>query len=218
MKRIDFYLDFVSPYAYLAFEKMPRVLQGLSYEVTYRPIFLAALLKHDGQLEALDIAGKREWIYRHVFWLARKLEIPLQVPPTHPFNSLPLLRLAWANAQEGSPNRYVCETVFREVWTTGADATGPGQLQMLQARLTPAQVADSGVAKLKLREQTGAAMDAGIFGVPSFRVDGRVFWGLESLGMLREYLIDQQALAADWLLAADVAARGAARKPGRAAP
>ena len=38
MKRIDCYLDFVSPYAYLAFEQLPRALQGLGYEVVYRPI------------------------------------------------------------------------------------------------------------------------------------------------------------------------------------
>ncbi len=48
MKHIDFYLDFISPYAHLAFEQLPRALQGLSYEVTYRPILFAALLKHHG--------------------------------------------------------------------------------------------------------------------------------------------------------------------------
>ena len=37
MKRITFYLDFVSPYAWLAFERLPESLQGLSYSVAYRP-------------------------------------------------------------------------------------------------------------------------------------------------------------------------------------
>lgn len=41
MKRIMFYLDFVSPHARLAFEELPRVLMGLSYAVCYRPMLLA---------------------------------------------------------------------------------------------------------------------------------------------------------------------------------
>ena len=45
MKHIDFYLDFISPYAYLAFEKLPEALLGLSYRVTHKPVLFAALLK-----------------------------------------------------------------------------------------------------------------------------------------------------------------------------
>ena len=43
MKHIDCYLDFISPYAYLAFERLPRALEGLSYQVSYRPILFAGL-------------------------------------------------------------------------------------------------------------------------------------------------------------------------------
>ena len=50
MKQITFHLDFISPYAYLAFEKLPQALQGLSYSVDYRPVLFAGLLKHHGQL------------------------------------------------------------------------------------------------------------------------------------------------------------------------
>ena len=46
MKHITFYLDIVSPYAWLAFERLPEVLEGLSYSVEYRPVLLGALLQH----------------------------------------------------------------------------------------------------------------------------------------------------------------------------
>ena len=46
MKHITFYLDFISPYAYLAFKALPQSLLGLSYSVTYKPVFLGGLLKH----------------------------------------------------------------------------------------------------------------------------------------------------------------------------
>ena len=46
MKSITFWFDPISPYAYLAFERLPAALEGLSYEVRYRPVLFAALLKH----------------------------------------------------------------------------------------------------------------------------------------------------------------------------
>lgn len=55
MKKITFYLDFISPYAWLAFEELPQVLIGLSYSVTYKPLLFAALLKHHGQQAALAV-------------------------------------------------------------------------------------------------------------------------------------------------------------------
>jgi 2-hydroxychromene-2-carboxylate isomerase len=70
MKHIEFYLDFISPYAYLAFEKLPEALKGISYRVTHKPVLFAALLKHHGQLGPAEIASKRDWTYRQVAWQA----------------------------------------------------------------------------------------------------------------------------------------------------
>ena len=83
MKHITFYLDVISPYAYLAFEKLPEALAGHSYSVSYKPILFAALLKHHGQLGPAEIPGKREWTYRQVAWLARQNGIDLQMPAQH---------------------------------------------------------------------------------------------------------------------------------------
>ena len=66
MKHITFYFDFISPYAYLAFEKLPEALMGHSYSLSYAPVLFAALLKRHGQLGPVEIAGKREWTYRQV--------------------------------------------------------------------------------------------------------------------------------------------------------
>src|SRR4051812_15201901 len=122
MKHITFHLDFISPYAYLAFEKLPEALKGLSYEVDYRPVLFAGLLKQHGQLGPAEIAPKREWTYRQVMWLGRTHSISIDMPAAHPFKPLPLLRLALACGERGLINRYVAETVFRHVWRGGADA------------------------------------------------------------------------------------------------
>lgn len=185
MKRITFYLDFISPYAHLAFERLPQALEGLSWQVAYRPIVFGAVLNHLGQLGPAEIPGKKEWTFRQVLWLAHQQGVPLQLPALHPFNSLELLRLAVACGA----NRYVCETIFRHVWQAGGqDATDPARIAALRQQLAPARDPAAPEVKAELKAHTDAAITAGVFGVPTFEVDGKLFWGLDALPMLRAYL------------------------------
>ena len=188
MKHITFHFDFISPYAYLAFERLPEALEGLSYRVDYRPVLFAGMLKHHGQLGPAEIAPKRDWTYRQVLWLAHAHGIPMQLPAAHPFNPLGVLRLALACGQDGLVNRYVAETVFRHVWRGGADAADTQRLADLAALLQPARDPGSEQVKAELKANTEAAIARGLFGVPTCEVDGRLFWGFDALPMLREYL------------------------------
>jgi 2-hydroxychromene-2-carboxylate isomerase len=188
VKHITFYLDFISPYAFLAFEKLPEILKGHNYCVTYKPVLFAGMLKHHGQLGPAEIAGKREWTYRQVLWLAEQQGTVLRMPQMHPFNPLQLLRLAWASAAQGSPNRYVCETIFRQVWQTGQDAASPASLQTLMDLLKPSRDLVGSEVKARLKASTEEAIEQGAFGVPTLVIDDKLFWGLDALPMLRAYL------------------------------
>jgi 2-hydroxychromene-2-carboxylate isomerase len=196
---IDFFYDPISPYAHLAFERLPEALMGHSLQVHYRPVLFAALLKAHGQLGPAEIPAKRDWTYRHVSWLAHHHGVVLDMPAAHPFNPLPLLRLGLACATDDAPgetNRYVTELLLRHVWRGGLDAADPARLAALQALLEdhmaqrgkPWQAPDSEVVKQRLRANTDEALALGLFGVPSMRVDGRVFWGHDALPMLRAHL------------------------------
>ncbi len=193
MKHITFYLDFISPYAYLAFERLPGALEGLSYSVSYQPVLFAGMLKHHGQLGPAEIAPKRDWTYRQVLWLASSLGIELQMPASHPFNPLPLLRLALAcspQAAPGQPNRHVCETVFRHVWRGGAEAGDAQRLHALTRYLSEGRnMQDAASVKEQLEKNTEDAIAKGVFGVPSLAIDDKIFWGLDALPMLRAYLL-----------------------------
>ncbi|MCB2070467.1 MAG: DsbA family protein, partial [Ottowia sp.] len=114
-------------------------------------------------------------------------------------------RLAWACARVGTPNRYQCETIFRHVWTTGADAEDAGRLATLTAQLAPVHDPAADTVKQRLRAETDAAVAADVFGVPTFAVDGRLFWGLDALPMLRAHLTQDKALDALWDAPASVA-------------
>jgi 2-hydroxychromene-2-carboxylate isomerase len=213
LKHITFYLDFISPYAYLAFERLPLALQGLSYHVTYKPVLFAAMLNHYGQLGPAEIAPKRTWTYRQMLWLAREHGVPMQAPASHPFNPLGLLRLAVACGVGGNCNRYVAETIFRHVWTTGEEASDAGRLAALTDRLRPARQASDDDVKAELKANTDSAIAAHIFGVPSLQVEQDVFWGADALPMLRQRLMDDPWFSQpNWLNASGLPL-GTTRKP-----
>lgn len=188
MKHLTFYLDFISPYAYLAFHALPQSLMGLSYCVTYKPVFLGALLKHNAMLGPAEVPPKRAWVYRQVLWQAQQQGLKLDMPALHPFNPLALLRLAVAMQAQSSPNRYVCETLFRHVWEGGQDAADPVRFAELVERLAPPRAPGADDVKAQLKDNADQAIALGVFGVPAIEVDGKVFWGLDSLPMLRSYL------------------------------
>ena len=184
MKRLTFWFDPLSPFAYLAFERLPQVLEGQSYVVEYRPVLLAALLQHLGTKGPAEIEPKRAWTFRHVHWVAQHHGIPMDTPLMHPFNPLPLLRLAVACG----PNRQVVETIFKHVWQGGADAVDPTRLAALQAELAPALDPAGAEVKQRLREHTDEAVAKGLFGVPTIELEGRLFWGLDALEMVADAL------------------------------
>ncbi|MDO4723806.1 MAG: DsbA family protein [Comamonadaceae bacterium] len=214
MQPIHFYFDFVSPYAHLAFHALPQALKGCSYQVLYKPVLLGALFKAQGVTSPASIASKHGWIKRHTQWLAAQQaqaqqalaeqepgalpaalqaqqQAPFAWPAQHPFNGLPLLRLAMACSTDGCINRYTAQCIFAHVWQAGgADALQPERLaqleQCLAQQLRIEGGADSPRCKELLRANTDQAQAAGIFGVPAFVVAGELFWGLDALPMLRE--------------------------------
>jgi 2-hydroxychromene-2-carboxylate isomerase len=188
MKHITFYFDVISPYAYLAFEHMPQALEGISYSTTYQPVLFAGLLKHHGQLGPAEIPTKREWTYRHVEWLSHHLNIEMRTPAAHPFNPLTLLRLAVACDTQGFPNRHVVETLFRHVWRSGLDAECADRTQILLDDLKLKLDPNSLTVKELLQLHTKSAIQKGVFGVPTFEVDEKLFFGLDALPMLAAYL------------------------------
>jgi 2-hydroxychromene-2-carboxylate isomerase len=185
MKTLNFWFDPVSPFATLAFERLPEALRGLSYNVRYRPVLFAAMLKHWGQKGPAEIEPKRAFTFRQVAWLAHRHAVVLDVPARHPFNPLALLRLLHACAPAGgTPNRSACEAVLRHVWCGGHDANDAPRLAALTAQLAPGLDPAGEAVKQRLRADTAEALSQGVFGVPTIDVDGRLFWGLDSLEML----------------------------------
>ena len=214
MKHLRFYFDVISPFAYLAFARLPNALDGLSYSVDYQPVLFAGLLSHWGQKGPAEIEPKRAWTFRHVHWQAHQAGIEMRTPAEHPFNPLALLRLGIACAPEGmTPGRHVVEQLFRHVWEGGGDANDPARLAALQQRLAPRRDPQADDVKRALKDATAQAVAKGVFGVPTIEVDGRLFWGVDALDMVAAYLRGDPWFEGPAWDAANIAPPGVERIP-----
>jgi 2-hydroxychromene-2-carboxylate isomerase len=80
----------------------------------------------------------------------------------------------------------VCETLFRHVWEGGLDAADAQRLQAITDTLAPARDPQSEAVRDQLKAHTDDAVAQGVFGVPSYAIDGKLMWGSDALPMLRD--------------------------------
>ncbi|MDP6121316.1 MAG: 2-hydroxychromene-2-carboxylate isomerase [Rhodospirillales bacterium] len=184
MKTADWYFDFISGFAYLQFATLER-LKGL--EIRFRPVLFAGLLNYHGQLGPAEIPAKRTFTYRQWVWLAERHGIPFRMPPAHPFNPLPPLRLALAL----DCRRDAIAGIFDYLWAQGGDISDSAAWAGLCRDLgCDPEIADAPAVKATLRQNTEEAVAAGIFGVPTLAIDDGLFWGFDAIDMAADFLAD----------------------------
>lgn len=172
--RIDWYFDFISPFAYLQWPRIAAL--AAEREVRLRPLLFAALLDTLGTKGPAEIASKRRFTYRFVQWRAERLGVALRFPPTHPFNPLPALRLAIAAGTRPA----AVARIFQWIWAEGQAADSVDALRPLVAELgidAPDRALADPAVKSALRANFDAAQRNGVFGVPTLDIDGELFWG-----------------------------------------
>jgi 2-hydroxychromene-2-carboxylate isomerase len=181
----DWYFDFVSPFAYLQSEQLAALAPRIT--VRYKPVLFAGLLDANGQKGPAEIPAKRAFTYRFVLWQARKFRVPLKFPPEHPFNPLPLLRLAIAC--DCTPE--AVHRIFRFVWADGRLPDLPIEWAELAAALglpdAYTRIAAQEV-KDELRRNTDEAIARGVFGVPTLAIGDAFFWGADATPMAADYV------------------------------
>lgn len=208
MRHAVWYFDVISPFAYLHLSRFAELPNDLSIE--YKPILFAGLLQHWGQKGPAEIAPKRRWTYRACQFWADAHGVPFRFPAAHPFNPLHHQRLIIAC---GSTQEAV-RKVFDAIWTTGADPGNQAAFTALANSMGIEDLSALGAAHVKdaLRSNTAEAAALGVFGVPSFVIDGEIFWGNDSVDFLNAWLKDPAILAAPEMRRIETLPVGAARK------
>jgi 2-hydroxychromene-2-carboxylate isomerase len=196
----------VSPFAYLLLAALKK--QKLALSLQLKPVLFAALLNHFGQKGPAEIAPKRLFTYEQCTFIAQSEGIPFRMPQAHPFNPIRYLRLIVAL---GARQR-VIDVVFDTLFNSGLDPEDDNTFQLLIDRLEvhdAAQLISSDAVKNQLRANTDAAIAAGVFGVPTIQIDERLFWGFDSLPMVKAYLAKDGSLETPAMQAARAVRLGA---------
>ena len=181
--KTDWYFDFISPYAYLQFKHFHKLPESL--DITFYPILFAGLLGHWETKGPAEIPAKRKQTYQYCDWYAKKLGVPFKTPPAHPFNPLKLLRLAISLGA----SKKVLAIIFDYTWGEGGDTHTNLGFSTLCKRLdvdNPAALISSEATKKTLRTNTEKAINAGVFGIPTFVYENSVFWGFDCTDMFIE--------------------------------
>lgn len=181
------YFDFVSPFAYLQLPAILALRERLA--ITPKPIVFGAVLKHHGQLGPAEIPGKREFTYRFVQWHAERAGIAFRFPPAHPFNSLAALRLCIAAGSDWA----AVSAIFDHLWRDGRSGASAEELDAVAHALGMREAAAAlagDTVKTQLRANTQAAIDAGVFGVPTLQIADLLFWGNDATPMIEDWLAD----------------------------
>ena len=203
MVTVRCYADPVSPYAWLGLRDLGR-LEAAGARIVVHPVLFAGLLNAHGNIGPAEVPAKRRYLFRDVMREAARRGLPFAGPPGHPFNPLLALRMCTALADDAARGAllmaFTCATWERgadlmdEATLTGlADEKGLDGAGLLAAAQTPA-------VKQALADATAQAVTHGVFGVPTFRVDGdsELFWGADRIDALlwrmQGHAIDEDAL------------------------
>ncbi|UCD68606.1 MAG: 2-hydroxychromene-2-carboxylate isomerase [Betaproteobacteria bacterium] len=209
MKAAEWYFDFISPYAYLQSTRLDELAKHV--QLRPRPVLFAGLLNHYGNLGPAEIPPKRQFVFRQTLWLAQRHGIAMRLPPAHPFNPLPPLRLALVL---GCGIEAV-QAIFNFIWRDGGNTDNPEDWKTL-AQLTGVDPNDERLSdtsiKQALRDSTEAAIEAGVFGIPTLVVDNELFWGHDTADFFLDYLKDPDAIRKDIFEPVNQLAQGAAKR------
>ncbi len=196
---LRFELDFISPYAAVAWHAVGAIADRHGRTVEPVPILFAALLDAHGHKGPAEIEPKRIYTFKDVVRKGAAHGLSIRPPPGHPFNPLAALRLASLDLPHSTRIALVTD-LFEATWQSGEGVTDPEVLARIarkhgiddvQARITDPAV------KQRVKDQTTAAIERGTFGVPTIWADGEPFWGVDSLPHLDRFLAGEDPVPED---------------------
>jgi 2-hydroxychromene-2-carboxylate isomerase len=195
-KSVDFYFDFGSPATFLAYTQIGKIAERTGAQLNWKPMLLGGVFKATGNSSPVLIPAKGRWMNRDLARWAEYYGTEISYPKGFPLNTLPLMRgaIGYLREDEAKFHKYV-SMVFHAIWQNEVDIRDqerfgallvehgfdPGEFLMM--------IADQEV-KDDLIKRTQEAVENGIFGAPSFMIDGVLHFGQDRLGWVEEALTD----------------------------
>jgi 2-hydroxychromene-2-carboxylate isomerase len=198
MQEVEFFFGLGSRYSYLAFTQIARMESSYACTFNLQPIGSGELLKLRGAspFQGAPLSGQYEWDYRRrdaAAW-AEYYRVPFVEPKPLPEDHRPMARACHAAGMQGALRPY-CEAMFQAVFVSNEDideqacAAIASRIQ-LDVRLFSEAISSSAVNEL-VTESARRVLERGAFGVPTFFVRDKMFWGNDRIVLLEHYLAHQ---------------------------
>ncbi len=195
MARLEYFFDYVSPFAYLADTQLAALLERTGADVVYRPFFLGGVMQASGNKPPITVPNKGAYMMAELARWTHRYGVEMGSNPHFPVNTLQAMRVAVAALDDPRfPDLH--RAFFRATWIDGRNLGDAATLAEvidaagLDGASLVAKAAEQS-SKDSLRRNTEEAVERGAFGAPTFFVGKEMFWGNDRLDFVEE------ALAAD---------------------
>ena len=193
-KTVEFFFDFGSPTTYLAWTQLPLIAAETGAQIVWRPMLLGGVFKATGNASPVTVPAKGKWMFGDMAQWAQRYGVPLKFNPHFPINTLTMMRIATGLLMRRSADfEPFVAAMFKAMWV---EPRNLGDAVVLAATIAEAGLdaeallalaADLEV-KAALVATTDEAVAQGVFGAPSFFVDGKLYFGQDRLDFVRDAL------------------------------
>jgi 2-hydroxychromene-2-carboxylate isomerase len=188
MRELDFWFEYGSTYSYLSVARIGAIADAAGVTVRWRPFLLMPILIGEGLSQGPFLAFPRKtaYMWRDLERRAARHGLPYRKPSRYPPENVLLTARIGLLAERGGWCRAFTERTFALHWTEDRMIGSEDNIATVLALLgkDPAAVvaaAQTAENKAALKAQTEEASTLGLFGAPSFVVDGELFWGDDRL-------------------------------------
>ncbi|MFM9862730.1 MAG: 2-hydroxychromene-2-carboxylate isomerase [Micropepsaceae bacterium] len=192
-KAVEFLFDFGSPTSYLAYKQLPKIASRHGARIVWTPILLGGVFKATGNSSPAMVPAKGRYMNQDLARFAKRYGVVLNFNTHFPVNTLSLMRGAVAYQATPDFDLYV-NAMFDAMWAHPRNLNDQGEVvHVLRdigikpddflARIERAEV------KEKLKANTEGAVARGVFGAPTFFVNGDMFFGQDRLDFVEEALL-----------------------------
>ena len=189
-KKIEFLFDFVSPASWVAYKRMGGIVERTGAHVEMIPVFRGGIMQGSGNSPPFSVPNKGKYTGIDLARFAKKYGVAMEMNPFFPLNTLPLVRTATALKGTDRFCAYV-DAVFEAVWLHQKNMADRGIAAevLAAAGFDPAEMqalGESAEIKQTVKKTTDDAIARGVFGAPTFFVDGEMWFGQDRLDWVEE--------------------------------
>lgn len=192
-KKIEFYFDFGSSTAFLAYKELQKLARAYYAEIEFKPMLLGAVFKATNNIAPGTVQAKGMYMLRHdIPRFVKRYNVEFKMNPHFPVNTLMIMRGCFAAKQMGCFDEYV-DCIFDGMWVKGADLSKEEVFKdtLSSTGIDAHKLLDligSEAIKEELKTHTEAAIKKGCFGAPTMFIGDEMFFGQDRLDFIEEEL------------------------------